>query len=369
MHRSVIFSLLIGTLFSVVGFYLAFRHVPLSSLAAYTRTVDYRWTLPALSALAVAYFVRSLRWKLILRPIGAVPLTTAYHSIVISFMINSILPGRIGEFARPLILKKKEGLPFAASLAALAAERFLDLATLLALLAAASANITFASTRTVVFGQHELNADLLMHLARSSGIVLILLLLGLIFFLHDGFRQRLFHFIGWFANGARRFIPHSYARPIQTVESHIITLLQHFSEGLRYLKTPGNLLTVLFLSLAVWQLNALSFYLLARGCSQINLGYADILAMMVIICLFISLPSVPGYWGLWEAAGIFVLTYFQVAHEPAAGFTLFNHAFQILPVIATGWISFFILGFKWSHMQSPVLTARPSGAPVKPNRL
>ena len=73
--------------------------------------------------------------------------------------------------------------------------------------------------------------------------------------------------------------------------------------------------------------------------------------MMVIICFFIALPSVPGYWGLWEAAGVFALTYLGIAHEPAAGYTLFSHALQILPVIAAGWISCLLLGFRWSEIK------------------
>ena len=28
---------------------------------------------------------------------------------------------------------------------------------------------------------------------------------------------------------------------------------------------------------------------------------------MIIICFFIALPSVPGYWGIWEAGGVFAL--------------------------------------------------------------
>ena len=104
------------------------------------------------------------------------------------------------------------------------------------------------------------------------------------------------------------------------------------------------------MSTAVWLLNGLSFYLVALGCPQIHLGYADIIVTMVVICVFIALPSVPGFWGLWEAAGVFALAYFGINAEPAAGFTLFNHALQILPVIAAGWLSCIFLGIRWSDM-------------------
>jgi hypothetical protein len=60
---------------------------------------------------------------------------------------------------------------------------------------------------------------------------------------------------------------------------------------------------------------------------------------MVIICLFIALPSVPGFWGVWEAGGVFAMSLFGVSTNAAAGFTLANHGVQVFPVIIVGLIS------------------------------
>jgi uncharacterized membrane protein YbhN (UPF0104 family) len=62
-------------------------------------------------------------------------------------------------------------------------------------------------------------------------------------------------------------------------------------------------------------------------------------AVMVIICLFIALPSVPGFWGVWEAGGVFAMSLFGISPNAAAGFTLANHAVQMFPVIIVGFIS------------------------------
>ena len=60
---------------------------------------------------------------------------------------------------------------------------------------------------------------------------------------------------------------------------------------------------------------------------------------VIIICFFIALPSVPGFWGLWEAGGVFALSLFGVSANDAAGFTLANHAIQMIPVILVGFVS------------------------------
>jgi uncharacterized membrane protein YbhN (UPF0104 family) len=71
---------------------------------------------------------------------------------------------------------------------------------------------------------------------------------------------------------------------------------------------------------------------------------------MVIICFFISLPSVPGWWGLWEAAGVFALSLFGVSSKEAAGFTLANHALQVFPVIIVGLTSAMIISVNIRQM-------------------
>jgi uncharacterized membrane protein YbhN (UPF0104 family) len=78
--------------------------------------------------------------------------------------------------------------------------------------------------------------------------------------------------------------------------------------------------------------------------SEINLTLGEIIAVMVIICFVIALPSVPGYWGLWEAGGVFAMLLFGVSENEAAGYTLANHAVQIVPVVLVGLVSAWISG-------------------------
>ena len=95
----------------------------------------------------------------------------------------------------------------------------------------------------------------------------------------------------------------------------------------------------IILSAVIWCLSALSYYLMAKGCPGIHLSFSEMFAVMLIICFFIALPSVPGFWGIWEAGGVFALAIFGISSKQAAGFTLANHAVQMFPVIIVGLIS------------------------------
>jgi uncharacterized membrane protein YbhN (UPF0104 family) len=104
------------------------------------------------------------------------------------------------------------------------------------------------------------------------------------------------------------------------------------------------------LSALIWGLQACSYYLFSLGSPGINLTYTEITTVMVIICIFISLPSVPGWWGLWEAGGVFALSLFGISAKDALGFTLANHAIQVIPVILIGFISAMILSVNIRRM-------------------
>jgi uncharacterized membrane protein YbhN (UPF0104 family) len=104
------------------------------------------------------------------------------------------------------------------------------------------------------------------------------------------------------------------------------------------------------LSVLIWGLAAFSYFLVTLGSPGVNLTYLEITTVMVIVCFFISLPSVPGWWGLWEAGGIFALSLFGVTAKEAAGFTLANHAIQVFPVIIAGFASAMLLSVNIRQM-------------------
>jgi len=119
------------------------------------------------------------------------------------------------------------------------------------------------------------------------------------------------------------------------------------AHGVMAINNLKGFLVAMATSFIFWGFNALSFYFLSLGSPGIELSLTEICGVMVVICFFIALPSVPGFWGLWEAAGVLALSFFGIAGDAAAGYSLFSHAFAIFPPIVAGWISCLLLGFRW----------------------
>jgi len=77
---------------------------------------------------ALSIYFRALRWRITLPDAGAAAHKRGLFAIVaVSLMLNNILPARLGEAARAVLLWKRNGYPIAVSIGSLILERTLDI--------------------------------------------------------------------------------------------------------------------------------------------------------------------------------------------------------------------------------------------------
>jgi uncharacterized protein (TIRG00374 family) len=92
-------------------------------------SADLRLWLAAVVAFHVGVGVRAWRWRALLRTSGArVPLGAVYAALVMAWGLNCILPARVGDAYRPMLLRRWSSAPIAAGLGTVAIERVIDLA-------------------------------------------------------------------------------------------------------------------------------------------------------------------------------------------------------------------------------------------------
>lgn len=96
--------------------------------------VDWRWLGVGMVIFYSGILVRGLRWQRILKAMGW-PLGYLYTQslLVAGFFLSLILPARLGDVGRVVMLKRDHQLPFAQGIASLAAERALDVFAILVL--------------------------------------------------------------------------------------------------------------------------------------------------------------------------------------------------------------------------------------------
>ncbi len=338
MQKKLLISLVVGSLLSALTLYLAFRNVPFSQLVSYLGTINYWWLAPTIVLVAATFILRTFRWQIILGHIAPINYGQAFHPLMIGFMMNCVLPGRVGELARPILLKRKNGVPVTIGLATVAAERIFDIFMLILLFILVFSTITSRPDLDGNYFGFHLNSAVLKSVALAM-VRLGMALMICIGLLTIGATRRLIKKIiartgRWMA--AR--VPRAQAK-IEFFIGFIINIIDNFSIGLSMVRNPGRLLACMGLTILIWALTAFSYLIFAKGCPGIRLSFVELTTVMVVICFAIALPSVPGFWGVWESGGVFALAIFGVTEKDALGFTLVNHATQIFPVIAIGLIS------------------------------
>ncbi len=123
----IVLALVVGCVLLAI----ALRGLDLGSIGARIGSADPRWLALAAVVYLSAYFVRSLRWRLILRPIERVTVRESFSMMMAGYFLNYIIPIRAGELAKSFFLKRMKGVPIAASLPTVFVDKLLELFSIL----------------------------------------------------------------------------------------------------------------------------------------------------------------------------------------------------------------------------------------------
>jgi len=344
LNRKLLISLAAGIVLSCAGFYLALRNVPVSDLVAYMGAIQYVWLIPAVFLGLFTFVLRALRWRIILSTSVDLSFSEAFHPMMTGFLINTILPGRVGEVARPAIINKRDKVPFTLGLSTIAAERVFDLVSLISLLGIVMSFVSIDPGFRITFKGYSLDRTTLDHITSAMTAICALLIAAIIAVSIPAvldFAKKIISAMPsmLFFAGAQ-----SKQKVYEKISIPLMGILDNISAGLSMVKYPKKIIACIIYSFLVWGLQACALYVMAKGCPGIDLTFTQLTAVFVILCFFIALPSVPGFWGLWEAGGVFGLALFGIGAKNAAGFALASHAVMMFPMMILGMISAMIIG-------------------------
>jgi hypothetical protein len=339
MNKKIFFSLIAGLCFSAGALFLAFKRIPLGDISSYLQSIDYLWIIPSAALVYAAFLLRVIRWRTILAASHTLTFLQTYHPLMMGFMLNCVLPARLGELVRPVLLKRNHAIPFTTGIATVAAERLFDMVCLISFLAVIFVTVPMDPDFSYTYKTYTLNRETLRTLGSSMLVFALILVLGIAAITLEWTQNLMmailrktpacFSFLGATAPLA---MERYFTRPMES-------LILNIASGFSLVKNPAHLVFCILLSFGIYALHGLSFYLFSLGCPGVDLNFLTASAIMIIICFFIALPSVPGYWGVWEAGGVFSMALFGISGKEAAGYTLVNHAIQIIPVIIFGMVS------------------------------
>ena len=219
MNTKNVLKALLGIAISAVLIWYAVRDVSLDELMGTFSQANYLYIFPALLFTFLFYWFRAVRWRYMLVPIKPVQTSQLFSITVIGFMVNNILPVRIGEVVRAYILGSRENLSKSLSLATIVVERILDGLTILSFLIPGLLLFSFPP------------------LVKSAAIGLLLFYAGLIVFLF---------LLTFYSELVTRIVRRIVSPFSSNLAERLIAMLGSFCEGLKIFKTGSQIFWIFF---------------------------------------------------------------------------------------------------------------------------
>ncbi len=282
-----------------------------------------------------SFYIRGLRWRVMLRHVADVPREAAFSATAIGFGVSTILPFRLGEIARPAVLSHRVGIGLGPTLSSVVLERVFDMVYVI---------ICFLILSAIYpLGEDYRRAATGLGALAALGLVVLALAL-------------------WQRARAEALVDALLGRMPGGLAGRLGPLLRGLLDGLGVLRDPGALVSVIWYSTLVWAANAVVFLFAFAALDMDVPRLAAALACIVIVAFFVFLPQAPGFVGTWQAGCVVALNLFSVPEDAAVGFSLLTWLLQTVINLTVGGVCLAREKLTLRELLQTAPTEAPAGA-------
>ncbi len=275
------------------------------------------WVALAALVLLGEFVLRAVRWRILLAPIAPqASFGVLLSATLIGGAVNTLLPARAGDLARPLVAHRRTGVPLSTLITTNVVERVFDLVGLLFILLLALAMLPRVQGPEGVLVENLRRYGLLMGVAGMAGMI------GLFFVARNE---------AWFSPRLAALVQRLPRRAAVLAER----LLGGLMAGLSAMARPRDIAAAIAVSLVLWFNGALSIFILFQA-FDIPLPFGASAFTTVALALTVVLPQAPGFVGVFHMAIEKTLVLWGMAASPAKGFAVVLWGVSFLPVTLVG---------------------------------
>jgi uncharacterized protein (TIRG00374 family) len=322
LRKSLKFLLL--CLFAVVIFWFFGRNLNWTEVGNSLRRANPLYIALATAIICLGYFLRALRWKVLLEPITESSLKELFATTTVGFTAVFFV-GRAGEIVRPMWLPMldKRVRPSAA-LVTLGVERIFDLAAL----------ICFFSVTLLWFEVPAGRESEFSYIKMLGNIMLACVILG---FLSLYVYQKYSPQIIAFAERAtdRKFIP-------KRIRKIFLSLLKQLAASLQILKNWREIASVVFWTTVLWLSIAVPTWLVILAFDlPVSITLGGSMFIMFWAAMGSLIPTPGGAAGAFHAVTAGGLMFLNVGAQDAAAVSIVMHLVYFAPALIFGFYYLF----------------------------
>ena len=310
----------LGMVISAAALYLTLRDVDFAAFIRAVATAQAAWFLPAALAFLGGLAIRALRWATLL---GEAPLNTTFHAMNIGYMLNMVLPFRVGEIGRAVVIGQRTDVSAATALSSIVVERLLDLAAVVLMF--------------LVFAQFiPMDAALSRAATISAGLIAILLIgVGVVI---------------WQSARFEGILARLLARVPRINAQGWLRRYRDFCAGFKLINSGRRLAIVLLTTLGIWLAQLLIAGFAMAAFLPARLDQAGL--MLVAANLGGAAPSAPGGLGPVQFfARVALVMPFNVDPTQATALVFVWSLAQHLALIALGMVGMVRVGLSFGQLR------------------
>ena len=250
------------------------------------RGANYLYVVPAIAVYFGSLWFRTIRWQYLMKHLTEVSVSRLYPVTIVGYMANNILPVRLGEVVRSYYLSTRERISTTSALGTVGVDRVFDGLTLIFFLLVIWPFLPLADILRNDAG------EVLWVRVAGSAVVFAVFLGAIVVFVALAVRP------GLTAITIRTlliFVPGRF-------KGLIGGLAETFIEGLGSLGSAKKLFVIFILSLPVWIMECLMYYLITLSFDQFDVSFAMAMVVTATSNLVGALPAAPGNVGTFEWA-------------------------------------------------------------------
>jgi len=307
----------LGVLVAVVLVVWFLRRADLPRVANLLGAADLRFVALACLTVAITSLQRARRWQQLLAPLGRYAIRDLWAAILMGWSVSVLLPGRLGEVARPVFLARRAPIAASAALGSVVLERVFDVVAILTLLAG---YLLWAPAPTAV----SATGVTTMAVLRSVGMGLLaaLALVGMVAVAaarNEPLRRRVEGMV-------ERMLPAAVAG-----------ILVSFLTGMSGLRSRAAVAQVLLSSVVLWG-TVVSTYVLLFAALGLGIPWYGAIPLLTLLVVGAAVPTPAAVGAFHKVAQIGLVGLFGVDNDTAVAYAIIGHAVAFLPLAAVGLI-------------------------------
>lgn len=299
--------LLLGSAVGVGLLALALRGVAFDQLLTDFSKVDTLYLVLAVLPFLTIPAVKVVRWALLFG-VDAPKLDTLFGAVSVGYAVNAVVPARMGELVTVYWVRDRAGISAVRTLSTIGLERVTDGLALLTLL--------LLTGPTVALPERLWKSGLLI------GGVFVLVFAAMAAAAHAVTRES-----------------HPLSRLVRRLESGRLApaaeMVRNAMVGLQVLRSRRAVALLLLYTVLIWASNALMTWLVVRA-FHISVPLTAGALLTAVLYLGMSVPSSPGYIGVFEYLMVLTLGLYGVRHTAAVAAALGLHAIAFVPFTVIG---------------------------------